>query len=263
VDHSPTQPSPDAGDPLPPAAPPFAWLGDVPLLLLTAAAALVSVRLAGTAHGVAFAGCLIAWLAASAACATTHWRDAALAAAFVGVGSACGSLYAWLSGASPMGLASGQMLLALACASAAGGLAHALAALRLSPPIAATIVVVLGLLWLGWPIWASPYLPGREDLVSALSWAHPLLSADAAIVRDGGIPWSEHRLMYNRLTVLQQHVFPRPPTSIAPAILVHLAIGLTAFTLGRLVSRRSTIPRQTAEHARATPTAAEQERSAV
>jgi hypothetical protein len=89
-----------------------------------------------------------------------------------------------------------------------------------NPTLAAAVVVLVALGWLGWPIWLSPWLAGEDALVAWLAPAHPLLALDAV---HGGAeaPWVQRRLMYNRLSVLNQDVVYAPPHGILASIFAH------------------------------------------
>ncbi|MDB5296168.1 MAG: hypothetical protein JWO31_2151, partial [Phycisphaerales bacterium] len=131
----------------------------------------------------------------------------------------------------------GPLALALA------GLAAALRACRASPAVAGAVVTLLALAWLGWPVWLSPWLvrPPLADydgLAGRLSVAHPLLALDAAVTRLGGNPWVEHRLMYNKLTVLGQHVLARPPAGVTASAAWHAGVGVAGLGIAGLVGRR-------------------------
>jgi hypothetical protein len=128
-----------------------------------------------------------------------------------------------------------------ACTAAVGAFAFALAGLalvlrgaRVGPPVASFATTLLGLAWLTWPVWLSPWLAGRAGLVGWLVPAHPLLAVNS-VVRHLGI-WDEQPLAYN-LTTLNRDV-PYPlPGGILRTVLVHGAIGVVLLSAAILPGR--------------------------
>ena len=116
-------------------------------------------------------------------------------------------------------------LLLAAFALALWGVARLLVRAKFPPVLASAATVVLALAWLAWPVWLSPWLAGRETLVSWLVPAHPLLALDGAL-RHLDRPWSEHHLMYTRLSVLNPDVAYSLPPGVGGAVLFHAALGL-------------------------------------
>ena len=109
---------------------------------------------------------------------------------------------------------------AFACALA--GLTTLLRAGRFVAPIAAAFVVLTAMAWLTWPVWLSPWLTQRA--ADWLTPAHPLFAVNAVLRHLG--TWDRQPIAYRMLTVLNQDVPYRLPASIAPALLLHLLIGL-------------------------------------
>ena len=130
-------------------------------------------------------------------------------------------------------------LLLIAFAAALWGVTALLVRLRVAPLFASAITVVVALAWLAWPIWLSPALAGRETLVGWLVAAHPLLALDGAL-RHLGPPWTEHHLMYTRLTVLNQDVFYALPRGVGWAVLIHAVIGIVGLLPYRRIKARAT-----------------------
>lgn len=208
----------------------LAWVSPLGGLVLSSAASVVCLLVAGPLHGVLFGACVAGVLLTPAlVSAELRWHSALLTTVAIAIGCAVGPLVALLQGELNGRLFSTLVAVTAPLVLALGGLTALLVGLRVVPAIAVTLLTVIALAWLGWPVWLSPWLAGNESLVSLLSPAHPLLVIDAAIVREGGTPWMEHRLMYAKLTVLGQHVFPRPPQGVGAAVLFHGAVGLVAF----------------------------------
>lgn len=128
-------------------------------------------------------------------------------------------------------------LLLAAWGAALWGLADVLRRAGLPSVFASALVVTLALLWLAWPIWLSPWLAGRETLVAWLVAPHPLFALDGAL-RHLGPAWTERRLMYTRLTVLNQDVFYSLPTGVARATLFHAGVALACLLPCRRLLRR-------------------------
>jgi hypothetical protein len=102
---------------------------------------------------------------------------------------------------------------------------------------AATIVVVVALAWLAWPIWLSPYLAGRQTLVNWLVFAHPILTLNGVLI-DQAI-WTERPHMY-AWTALNQDVSYSMPTNIAWCVILHVLLGVACATLGTLFRNAKT-----------------------
>ena len=134
-------------------------------------------------------------------------------------------------------------LLLCAFAAALWGVAALLTRLRITPVLASALTVVLALAWLAWPVWLSPWLAGRERLVGWLVAAHPLFGLDGAL-RHLGPPWTEHHLMYTRLSVLNQDVTYSLPAGVARATVFHGLLALACLLPWRRLTarRRATAP---------------------
>jgi len=232
-----TMPPPADRPPSPPR-----WLLPAAALLLPAAGSVVCMSAAGPLQGGLFGACATAaLLAPPLAAGSSDWRTSLLVAGGLLVGSILGPLIGLLQGNLNGPLFSTLFAVVATLVLALTGVTSLLALLRVPPPLAATLVVLAALLWLGWPVWLSPWLAGNEPVVAALSPAHPLLTLDAAITRQGGVSWLEHRIMYAKLTVLGQHVFTRQPTGVAAAAAWHGGVGaacLLIVTLAGLWSGR-------------------------
>jgi hypothetical protein len=116
----------------------------------------------------------------------------------------------------------------------AAGITLLLVRLRANPSTAAWTVTVLLLAWLSWPVWMSPWISDHQSWLPALTMPHPLLSLDAALMRDGIKQWIEPPgLMYGppALTALGSDVFYAPPPSVWPAVGLHLAAAAPGFVL--------------------------------
>ena len=204
------------------------WWVPVAALLLAAVGSVACLSAAGPPHGVLFGACGVAALLTPSLSAADRPTSSQTVLTTVGVaiGSLVGPATTTLAGDLNIRLLAAGVGVVGPLALALAGLTAVLILARFPAPVAAAIVTLLALAWLGWPVWLSPWLAGRDELVSWLSAAHPLLALDAAIGREGGLPWAEHRVMYSRLTVLGQHVFPRPPAGVGPAAAWHLAVGV-------------------------------------
>jgi len=85
----------------------------------------------------------------------------------------------------------------------------------------AWIAVIIGVAWLTWPVWTSPFI--NITLARWLTPAHPLMAINSVVMNYGA--WLQQPLMY-RYSSLGQDVPYLPPQSIWPCVLVHGAIAL-------------------------------------
>jgi hypothetical protein len=85
--------------------------------------------------------------------------------------------------------------------------------------LASAVVVVLGLAWLAWPVWLSPWL--TDEMAAWLAPAHPILALNGQLRHLG--MWGEQTIAYH-LTNLGQHVRYELPAGVGLASLVHLLI---------------------------------------
>jgi hypothetical protein len=108
------------------------------------------------------------------------------------------------------------------------GIATTLAKSRIAPLAASAITVVIGLLWLTWPVWLSPYF--SDAIVAHLVAVHPLFAINGVLVNFG--TWSHMPIAYRELTTLGQDVPYSLPTSIWPSVLVHLLPGVALLWVG-------------------------------
>ena len=124
-------------------------------------------------------------------------------------------------------------LLVLAAYSLAlAGIAAALARLPHMPAaLASFLVMLLGMAWLTWPVWLSPWLPGKERLVATIGPLNPLLAVNAALKHMG--LWDEQRLAY-RLTALVRDVTYAPPAGVRWSALFHFTTGAALFLVSML-----------------------------
>lgn len=206
------------------------WVAPLAALALSGSASVIALVAAGPLQGALFGSCIVTVLLTPLLVSSeTRWPMALLVTVSLAVGCLLGPIAAVLQGELNGRLLSVLAAVAAPLVLALAGVTFLLNRLRLPGGLAAALISLIALAWLSWPIWLSPWLAGNEALVSQLSPAHPLLTIDAAITREGGVPWSEHRLMYSKLTVLGQHVFPRPPIGVGAAALLHGAIGGAAF----------------------------------
>ena len=115
------------------------------------------------------------------------------------------------------------VLVLAAYALALAGLTAALCRIPHAPAaLASFLTMLLGLAWLTWPVWLSPWLPGNDRLVAWLGPLNPLLAVNAALKHMG--LWDEQRLAY-RLTALVRDVTYAPPGGVWRSALFHLVLG--------------------------------------
>jgi hypothetical protein len=123
-------------------------------------------------------------------------------------------------------------LLLLAWGMWLSGLVIGLAGLRMQPTAASAAAVILSLVWLTWPVWLSSYLtgPGADRVASWLIRLHPLFAVNGVFPELG--VWSHWPIAYRDLTTLGQDIAYTLPTSVWPAIAVHVIPGVVLAWLG-------------------------------
>ena len=137
-----------------------------------------------------------------------------------------------LSAADVTGLEWLECCLVLAAyAFALAGIASLLAAARVPRPPAAGLTILLGLLWLSWPVWLSPWL--TQGMADWLVPANPIFAINSVLKHLG--TWDRAPLAYRVLTVLNQDVPYGLPSTIIPSCVAHAIIGTSAVLLGRLL----------------------------
>ena len=121
------------------------------------------------------------------------------------------------------------------------GIGAMLLRIGLAPVAVHTTTIVLGLAWLSWPVWLSPALESAhgQAIVDVLVPAHPLFCVNGVMKQFGA--WDHYPgLAYPTLTVLNQDVAYRLPTSIVPAVVLQGIGGLVMlFFCARWTDRRS------------------------
>jgi hypothetical protein len=218
------------------------WLVPVAGLVLSAVASLICLNTAGALQGTMFGACIAVVLLAPTLVSATN-AGALLPAATtlcISVGALAGPALGVARGelTTPLFLAAAGVVPALAIAAA--GLTLLLTCLRVNASVAAWIVTVALLAWLAWPIWFSPWIADHLDWVPAMSAPHPLLTLDAALLRDHVRPWIQATLMYGppSLTRLGEQAFYVPPPTIWPAVGCHLGVAVPGFALATWIGRK-------------------------
>lgn len=153
-------------------------------------------------------------------------RRQAVIAASTWLGIAAGWSAVLLDVTSTAGLWLRASILLASFVLALWGVAALLDHLRLGRTGAAALTTLLALAWLAWPVWLSPALPGHQNLTDALTRPHPLLTLDTPLLKPWSESWTVRRLFYNDLGNLNQDVQYHPPDGIAPAVTLHLLVGV-------------------------------------
>ena len=203
----------------------------VPALILSASAMGVSYTTLGVNLGFFFASVFVAALV-TPPLTSGEQTPATRAAAGIGIVLGIGLLLLYAALHESITLVD-----ALSCAAVVGACVLCLTGVtltlvrlaRLPPPVAAWIAIWLFLAWLSWPVWLSPWIAGRETLVSWLSAAHPLLSVNAQLKHMG--LWDEQRYAY-KMTALVRDVSYAPPTGVTWAVVVHSLVGSVSLAVG-------------------------------
>lgn len=120
----------------------------------------------------------------------------------------------------------------------AGGV-ECLLRLKVTRSAAAAMMMILGLLWLTWPVLLAPLLASNhlsageaEKIVSWLVPAHPLLSINGVLIHRG--VWNEQAGVAYRLTNLAQDIPYAMPPSAWRCISLHAAIALGLWLLAMM-----------------------------
>lgn len=142
---------------------------------------------------------------------------------------------AWGTGGFSLLDLTGPILCGLAVAAAVAGTTVALCAIGLPPAVAQQCVLVVGCVWLSWPVPLTSWLHQIEPAVDTMVALHPAFAINGSI--ESLPPWTEMPMMY-RLTVLGQDVPYRMPRTVWPCVLTHTAIGLVGFGLRWWVESR-------------------------
>lgn len=111
---------------------------------------------------------------------------------------------------------------------ALAGLAVVIRAARLSVTVSAAMTVVLGLVWLTWPIWLSRAWDGEASAiwVNRLVTVHPVLAVSLSHLGQ----WPEQTVAYH-LTELNQSVPYAPPRTVWVCVAVYLIFGVAVIGL--------------------------------
>jgi hypothetical protein len=111
--------------------------------------------------------------------------------------------------------------------------------------VSAAASVIVGLVWLTWPIWASRTWQGEDSAgrILLLSNFHPGMLIDGQLAKTSG-GWASQTIAYH-LTDLNQNVSYSPPRAIWPAIILYGVLAAIPFGLQFGTERR----RRQQEHA--------------
>jgi hypothetical protein len=181
---------------------------------------------------------IIAILAPTIVLAETSWRGRVI----IVIGIGCGIAAIWLGCIFNDSITFWEwgrcVVVLIVFGFTVGGLAALLVRIRLSPPAAAAIVVVLALAWLSWPIWLAPAIRGAgEDTVGGLVAANPTFAIQGALFKSFPVPWVQHAIAY-RLTNLGDDLPYLMPTSILRCVIAHALIALIAWSAAQWPARR-------------------------
>jgi hypothetical protein len=133
-------------------------------------------------------------------------------------------------------------LVIIAYAAALAGLSVTLRLATRSAIVSAALSVVVGLVWLTWPIWASRTWNGgaSEAAVARGVVCHPALAINGQMSRGLG-NWTEQPVAYH-LTELSQSVNFILPRTIWPCLLLHGLIGAGFLILAHWLEARRVPP---------------------
>jgi hypothetical protein len=190
------------------------WAALIFAFIFGASSSLACYWTAGPSLDLLLGSVILAAIGTPPLCTISTWS-------FVAV--ALGAALVWLL--NPVGWFACAILL-VAFLAAEAGVTRLLMRVHLHPVAASAIVTTISLLWLTWPAWASPWLPGHS--VRWLVMFHPLMAINTA-ASELGI-WTEQRVAY-RLTNLGQDVPYQLPTSIWPCVAVHAILAACSLPL--------------------------------
>lgn len=198
--------------------------GAAPALLLSIGATLWCWWAAGNGLGLFMGGILLLTLYVPGLSLSgdsgVRWMAPFAASAGVGL--------VWLCATAPADVTFGEWLRCCVVLGAYAwcltGVAALLSDARIPAALSAGMTLMLGLLWLTWPVWLSPWL--TQALANFLVPANPLLAINGVLRHFG--TWDHGLLAYSSLTVLNQDIAYHLPRSIWPAVLLHLGLGAPA-----------------------------------
>jgi hypothetical protein len=190
--------------------------------LLSLAAAWLCHRATGPTLGLFFGPILLATFLVPPL--VMAWADSPLDLTLAIAGVVVGVLPVWVGDPrATVGDVLACLLVLLSYAVALAGIALALSRVaRVPAALASFVTMLLGLAWLTWPVWLSPWLAGKDTLVAWLGPVNPLLAVNSTLKHMG--LWDERPLAY-RLTALVRDVTYAPPKGVRQAVLLHLLVG--------------------------------------
>lgn len=174
---------------------------------------------------------LIALIAPALVAGQAGLMDRALAAAGVADGVGVALLVAVFTPALGLWQWVQVYLLAVVWAAMLGALVHLLIHLRVQRWGAAALVLLVGMLWLLWPVWLAPVL--TQAWADRLTPCHPLMAINGLLDHLG--LWSEQAGVAYHLTNLNQDIPHRLPESPWPAIAAHAIVASMLVLLSRLL----------------------------
>ncbi len=129
----------------------------------------------------------------------------------------------------------------IAFAVALMGIVMILSRLRVESSIASTLTTLLGLAWLGWPVWLSPHLvgPGATRAAALLVAPHPVFAVNGALRHLGA--WTHQGVLY-RISSLGQDVPYVLPSGVWPSVALHATVGALLIVLSMWNSPRPPAP---------------------
>lgn len=119
----------------------------------------------------------------------------------------------------------GSVLVLASYSAAIAGIAAILHRTGLASTVAAAIAIVLGFVWLTWPIWLCPWLTwgNRQAVVGWLVGPHPLMTINGALRGTYAVYWPHHKLAYQLCNVLNDIPYELPHGVLA-CVLLHLGV---------------------------------------
>jgi hypothetical protein len=202
-------------------------LAGAPALGLGIASALVCYLVAGGRLGMFFGGIVAATLLTPPlVMGEERWLERLVVWAALVAGIALVWLAGVFSGQVTAGAWAANVLVLASYSWAIAAIAVILHRLRIGAVPAAAVAVVMGLIWLSWPMWLCPWLTSgnREAVVGYLVAPHPLMAINGAMRETYGVYWPHHTIAY-RLANTLNDVSYGLPKSVAASVVFHVQVG--------------------------------------
>jgi hypothetical protein len=143
-----------------------------------------------------------------------------------------------LGAAATLGQWAAAVSILLTFSATIGGIALAMERLGCPGVFAAGAAIVLGVVWLGWPVWLSGHLvnAGKTGVIRELVAVHPPLAINGILTNEPA--WTERTLAY-QLTDLNQDVAIQLPSGPGACDAVYGGGAIVLWTVAAIGEKRS------------------------